>query len=145
MPKRTKYVVLSKAQVKTAMLAQTTFTHGEVNFIVEDNKIAGCTIIQKTADSNVYEVIEFSRKEIDDTLIKLNKQENTNGGIVIQYQQQGVLDPNVVNGEHLFDMVVIRYGAEVQIDTRVLNPDEPQTTPITDGQTLIGDRGLAGF
>jgi len=118
MPKRTKYVVIPKEQIQTIMLAESEFDQGEVTFFVEpDNKIGGCvvstTLIGK--DQCLYDIIEYSRKEIDDILIERYKQDSTSGGIAIHYQQRNIINPDKAS-EHLFEVVVIRYGAEVHFD-----------------------------
>jgi len=132
MPKRTKYVVIPKEKIQEIMVTAAGFQQGETTFFVEpDNKIGGCVVSTTQPSDNgdpehIYDIVEFARKEIDDILIERYKQDSTSGGISIHYQQRNIIDPDKA-AEHLFEVVVIRYGAEVHFNTINLT-NENETT-----------------
>jgi len=103
------------------MVTAAGFQQGETTFFVEpDNKIGGCIVSTTQPGDNgdperLYDIVEFARKEIDDILIERYKQDSTSGGIAIHYQQRNIINPDKAS-EHLFEVVVIRYGAEVHFN-----------------------------
>jgi hypothetical protein len=136
MPKQANYVILTRDQIKTTMITHAKFDRGDVHFLNDDNKIGRCIIVKQPIEGNICQVVEYSRKELDDILIENNKQNSTSGGISIHYHQRDVGQTKTT--ECLFDMVIIRYGADIQFDyfqcLLAKNQDIPtiDPTPIID-------------
>jgi len=125
MSKQATFVVFTKKQIENIIIDHTRFGGGKVRFTYLQNKLNGCVIVKHPIEESVTDygticiVAEYSRKEIDDILIEYKKQED-GGRTIINYYSRDIINTKNVVAEHLFDIAIVRYGVEIELDQATL-------------------------